>query len=79
MNVERAIEHILQIQARAKARMGPAEARMDRTDRQIKAIQKLIQTGMRVIVQIGNAHKRTDERLAVLAESQLKTDRKLAV
>lgn len=77
MDVERAIEHILEIQARAEARMDRAEARMDRTDRQIKAIQKLIQTGMRVIVQIGNAQKKTDQKLAELAEAQLKTDRKL--
>jgi hypothetical protein len=76
MNVERAIEHILEIQARAEARMDRAESRMDRTDRQMKAIQKLIQTGMKLVVQIGQAQKKTDVKLAELAEAQLKSDRK---
>ncbi len=84
MNVERAIEHILAMQAQAEARMDraesrmeKAEARMDRTDRQMKAIQKLIQTGMKLVVQIGKAQKKTDLKLAELAEAQLKSDRKL--
>ena len=77
MNVERAIEHILEIQARAEARMDRAESRMDRTDRQMKAIQKLIQTGMKLVVQIGQAQKKTDVKLAELAEAQLKSDRNL--
>jgi len=77
MDIERAIEHILQIQAQAEARMDRAESRMDRTDRQMKAIQKLIQTGMKLIVQIGAAQKKTDQKLTELAELHLKTDRKL--
>lgn len=50
---------------------------MDRTDRQIQAIQKLIRTGMKLIVQIESAQKKTDAKLGELAEAQLKTDRKL--
>lgn len=84
MDIERAIEHILDIQARAEVRMDRAEVRMDRseartdrTDRQIQAIRKLIQAGMKLIVQSQKAGKETDARLAELADAQLKTDRKL--
>jgi hypothetical protein len=70
MEVERAIEHILHIQAQA-------EARMDRVDRQIHGIQKLIQTGMKLIVRIENAQKRTDQTVAELAEAQVRSDQKL--
>lgn len=92
MDIERAIEHILDLQARAEVRMDRAEARMDRTDRQTRAIQKLIQTGMKLIVQTQKAGKeaetrldsklkeaetRLDAKLTELADLQLKTDRKL--
>ena len=50
MNIERAIEHILEMQARA-------EARMDRTDRQVASIQKPIRTGMKLIVRIEKAQQ----------------------
>jgi hypothetical protein len=91
MDIERAIEHILDLQARAEVRMDRAEARMDRTDRQIRGIQKLIQTGMKLIVKTQKAGKdsetrldaklkeaetRLDAKLAELADAQLKTDRK---
>jgi hypothetical protein len=80
MNVERAIEHILDLQARAEVRMDRAEARMDRTDRQIRGIQKFIQTGMKLLVQTQKAGKEADARLDAklkeLADAQLKTDRK---
>jgi hypothetical protein len=83
MNVERAIEHILEMQERAETRMDRAETRMDRTDRQIAGIQKLIRTGMKLIVRIEKAQdrteaaqKRTDAKLAELAEAQLKSERK---
>jgi hypothetical protein len=77
MDVERAIEHILHMQAQAEARADRAEARMDRTDRQMKAIQKLIQTGMKLIVRIEAGHKRLDAKMVELAEAQLRTDRKM--
>ncbi len=79
MDVERAIEHLLELHARAEARMDKAEARveraearMDRVDRQIDAIQKLVKTGMKLIVQIEVAQKRTDAKIDRLAEMWLK-------
>ncbi len=79
MDVERAIEHLLELHARAEARMDRAETRMDkaearmvRTDRQIAGIQKLVKTGMKVIVRIEAAQARTDAKIDRLAELWLK-------
>jgi len=52
--------------------MDKAEARMDRTDRQIEAIQKLMKTGMKLIVRIEAAQARTDAKIDRLAEIWLK-------
>lgn len=65
MDIERSIEHLLQLHARA-------EARMDRVDRQIEAIRKLVQTGMKLIVRIETAQVRTDAKIEKLAEMWLK-------
>jgi hypothetical protein len=65
MNVERSIEHLLELHARA-------EARMDRADRQIEAIRKLVKTGMKLIVRIEANQARTDAKIDKLAEIWLK-------
>jgi hypothetical protein len=41
---------------------------MGRTDRQIEAIQKLVKTGMKLIVRIEAAQARTDAKIDRLAE-----------
>jgi hypothetical protein len=71
MDVERAIEHLL-ISTCGLKRMDKAEARMDRTDRQIEAIQKLVKTGMKLILRIEAAQARTDPKIDRLAEIWLK-------
>src|SRR5262245_42530664 len=63
MNVEKTIEFILNSQARA-------EARMDKTDKRIDAIGKLVQQGMRILVRIESAQKRNEARVAELAQAQ---------
>jgi hypothetical protein len=65
MDVERSIEHLLELHARA-------EARMDRTDRQIEAIRKIVKTGMKLIVRIEAAQVRSDAKIDRLAEIWLK-------
>ena len=81
MNVERTIEHLLQLHARA-------EHRMDRTDRQIQGIQKLIRIGMKQIVDIGKAqkeaqaaHKEAQQewsfKFNALIDAQQRTDAKI--
>lgn len=79
MDVERSIEHLLELHARAEqrmdraeARMDRAEVRMDRTDRQIEAIRKLVKTGMKLIVRIEGAQARSDAKIDRLAELWLK-------
>ena len=63
MNVERTIQFILNSQAKA-------EARRDKTDKEIVAIRKLLHQGMRILVSIENAQKRTESRVAELARTQ---------
>jgi hypothetical protein len=86
MDVERSIEHLLELHARAEqrmdraeARMDRAEVRMDRADRQIEAIRKLVTTGMKLIVrieatqaEIQKAQARSDAKIDRLAEIWLK-------
>ena len=83
MNIERAIEHILHLQAqaevrmqRADIRMDRAEARMDRVDRQIAGIQKIIRTGMKLIVRIEKSQKESDEKLNALIEAQQRSEQR---
>src|SRR5579862_6435448 len=62
MNVEKAIEFLIQSQARA-------EARMDKFDTRLEATRKLVEAGMKMLVRIEKSQKKTDERLATLAAS----------
>ena len=85
MNVERTIEFILNAQAKA-------EIRMDKMDKRIDVIAKLLQQGMRILVRVETAQergeaataelrksqKRTDAAIAELKESQKRTDIKMA-
>lgn len=65
VDTERAIEHLLELHARA-------EVRMDRMERQIEGIRKLVATGMKLIVRIEKAQLRTDEKIDRLANLWLK-------
>ena len=71
MNVEKAIEHILQIQA-------AAEGRVDKAERQIDAIRKLLRTGMKLVVDIGEAQKAGDFKINALIDAGQRTDHRLA-
>jgi len=88
MDVERTIEFILQQQARSEVRQAQAEAKQAqaeaRAERQMTAIRKLIQTGMRMIVrneglikEVAAAQKATEAELRALAAAQKITDTKL--
>ena len=65
MDVERTIEFILESQAKAEIRMGKTEARTNamekRLDRRTQSITKLLQQGMRMLLQ-------TDTKLGELAK-----------
>jgi hypothetical protein len=84
MEVEKAIEQILQIQA-------AAEGRMDKMERQLGTISNLMRTGMKLVINIREVQKtaefkinalidsgqRTDHRLTQLAEAQAISEQKL--
>ncbi len=52
MDVERTKKFILQMQAKSEERMVRAEVRMDKFDRRMEAMGKLVQTGMKWLVKI---------------------------
>ena len=52
MDVERTIEFILQMQAKAEARMAKVDDRMDKFDKRLEATRKLVETGMKMLVRI---------------------------
>ena len=88
MDVEGTIQFILESQAKAEARMGVIDERLD-------SITKLIKQGMRLLVKfqgeatafqtettskfnaLVDAQLRTDAKLEQVAEAQLRTDAKL--
>lgn len=81
MDVERTIEFILQMQAKAEVRMAKfddrmakADERMDRFDKRLEATHKLVKAGMKLLVK---HEKAFDRRMNELAEAQKKTDQKL--
>ena len=88
MNVERTMEFILQMQAKAEVRlakaderMAKADERMDRFDKRLEATRKLVETGMKLLVKMEKNHieskKDFDRRMRELVEAQKKTDQKL--
>jgi septal ring factor EnvC (AmiA/AmiB activator) len=70
MNVEKTMEFILQQQAKAELQMAAMREHHAKTDRQIAAIQKLITTGMKMIVRQGDSIRQ-------LADAQRVTETKL--
>lgn len=66
MNVERAMQFILERQAETDVRLAEVAAllkqtaaRQDKTDRRVEAIAKILQTGMKMLVKF---HKEAEER-----------------
>jgi len=76
MNVEKTIEFLLEHQARS-------EVRMDRVDKRLDGITKLMRMGAKAMVAtdkrvnaLAVAQKRTDEKINVLIDAQQRTDKK---
>jgi hypothetical protein len=77
MNVEKTIEFLLEHQARA-------EVRMDRIDKRLDGITKLMRMGAKAMLATGKkvnalvaAQKRTDEKIGALVEAQRRTEQAL--
>jgi hypothetical protein len=49
--------------------MATTRERLDKHDREIAAIRKLIHEGMRIVVQLGTAQKRTEQKLQTLIDT----------
>jgi hypothetical protein len=80
MNIEETMKFILESQTRAEvradradARMDRAEARMDRmekkAEKEMAAIRKLLQQGMKSLVDLSEAQKETHRELKALIKS----------
>lgn len=82
MDVERAIEHLLELHAkaesrmekaesrmdRADARMEKAEARMDRFEKQLAVTAKLVRAGVKIVVEDHKMLRSLDRRFARLIQ-----------
>ncbi len=84
MDVERAIEHLLKLQSQDEARWHRAEARMDRTDKQINGILKLLKMGARAMADMDDkitalihSQQRAEGRMDRLERAQERTDARL--
>jgi hypothetical protein len=60
---------------RAEQRMDRAEQRMDKIDRNMKGIQTLVKIGMKMMIDLQKGQKRTDQKMAELAEANRETKR----
>jgi hypothetical protein len=63
-------------QQKVEARQEKVEDRLTRMDRQIGGLQKLVKIGMRMMVDLGAAQKKTNQALTELAVVQKRTDLK---
>ena len=71
MDIERTMEFILSAQAKA-------EIRMDKMDKRIDGIAKLLHQGMRILVKVESAQQRTEARVAELFQAQKRTETTMA-
>ncbi|HLX44435.1 MAG TPA: hypothetical protein VKR43_13415 [Bryobacteraceae bacterium] len=63
MNIERKMDFIVE-------NLAALTVSQQKTDRQMRGLQTLVKTGMRMLIDLQRSQKRTDERMAELAESQ---------
>ena len=88
MDVERTIEFILDMQAKAEVRAAKADERMDKFDRRMEAMRKMIEAGMRMLAKRDKEHaefkkefaesrRDWDRRIKEISDIQKKTDLKL--
>jgi hypothetical protein len=77
MNIERKMDFIVEnlaaltgSQQTTDAMLSALAVRQEKTDRQIRGLQKLVKAGMQMVVKLHKAQTRTDQRMAELAEAQ---------
>ncbi|MBI3665330.1 MAG: hypothetical protein HY236_03760 [Acidobacteria bacterium] len=72
MNVERTVEFILDQQAKMVGHQQKFQLQLD-------GLRKIVLSGMKMVVKIAEAQKKTEVRLARLEERQARTDERLAL
>jgi hypothetical protein len=77
MNQDRTMQFILENLAAVTASQQKAEVRAARTERQIKASQTLMKTGMKLIVRLEMGQQRLHTEIKDLAAQQKRTDQKI--
>lgn len=84
MNFEKTIEFILQHQARTEVVLARVTDRQDRAEKSMNGIRTILKTGMRMMVKLTAAQKRTEsnlvrleEKVERLAEAQGHTEKSL--
>ena len=91
MDVERTIEYIVQMQARAEERMAKADQRaakaderaakadqrMDKFDKRLEATRKIIQVGMKLMAKHDGEMREIRALIKATAQQQRKTERTL--
>jgi hypothetical protein len=77
MNQERTMQFILENLAAVTASQQQAEVRAARIDRQIKGIQALMLTGMKLIVKLQKGQRQLQADLRNLTAQQRRTDLKI--
>ena len=75
--MERTMQFILEQQAQLTVKQSKAEERMDRFEETQQNIARQIEHLGRALVELTEAHARTQVALTQLAESQTRSDRKL--
>ena len=63
MDIEKAVEHLLDLHFQA-------ERRMDRFEKQLRSTQALVKAGVKIVIAIGRAQKQTEAQLKELAATQ---------
>jgi hypothetical protein len=77
MDIERTMEFILQSQARAEQNHILAMQRMDRTDKQLEGMRKLIMTGMRLIARLERRDDEIQLKIDALVDSQMRAEERM--
>jgi lipopolysaccharide biosynthesis regulator YciM len=77
MDVEKAIDHLLDLHAKAEIRADRADARMDRFEKQLNATANLVRKLLQLGIEIRLEQKQFRKDLNTLARAQAKTEEKL--
>ncbi len=70
MDIERAIEHLLELHARAEVRMDRQEARMKQVDKRLETLSRVVEGGIKMVIDLRQAQRETTEQIRAMAADQ---------